>query len=70
MSVLTSGSQDYHKKQGILMSIEEQKEELDSVTRTAMKWKQEIDKLNAETDKKIEEFNKMTKKSKEWRKRE
>jgi|TARA_R100000152_G_C6764791_1_gene189468 cell division protein FtsB len=52
------------------MSIEEQKEELDSVTRTAMKWKQEIDKLNAETDKKIEEFNKMTKKSKEWRKRE
>jgi hypothetical protein len=35
-----------------------------------MKWKQEIDKLNAETDKKIEEFNKMTKKSKEWRKRE
>ena len=46
------------------MSIEEQKEELDSVTRTAMKWKQEIDKLNAETDKRLEEFTKMSKQSK------
>ncbi len=30
---------------------------------TARKWKEEIDKLNAETDKRLEEFLKMSKKT-------
>tara|TARA_Y100001937_G_scaffold5625_1_gene7455 strand:+ start:1922 stop:2056 length:135 start_codon:yes stop_codon:yes gene_type:complete len=30
-------------------------------------WKEEIERLNEETDKKIEEFLKMSKKSKSWR---
>ena len=34
---------------------------------SAKKWKEEIDKLNAETDKRLEEFRKLSKKSKIWR---
>jgi len=30
-------------------------------------WKEEIDKMNAETDKRLEEFLQMSKKSKVWR---
>tara|TARA_R100000005_G_C4791002_1_gene87814 strand:+ start:247 stop:381 length:135 start_codon:yes stop_codon:yes gene_type:complete len=30
-------------------------------------WKEEIERLNKETDKKIEEFLKMSEKSKSWR---
>ena len=30
-------------------------------------WKEEIDRLNKETDEKLEEFLKMNKKSKSWR---
>jgi hypothetical protein len=30
-------------------------------------WKEEIERLNEETDKKIEEFLKMSEKSKSWR---
>jgi|10_taG_2_1085330.scaffolds.fasta_scaffold02605_9 hypothetical protein len=34
----------------------------------AKMWKEEMDKLNAETDKKLEEFLKMSKTSEIWRK--
>ena len=34
---------------------------------SARKWKEEIDRLNAETDKKLEEFLKKSKKTKIWR---
>jgi len=34
---------------------------------TARKWKEEIDRLNAETDKKLEKFLKKSKESKIWR---
>ena len=34
---------------------------------TARKWKEEIDRLNAETDKKLEEFLKKSEESKIWR---
>ena len=33
-------------------------------------WKKEIDRLNKETDEKLEEFLKMSKKSKDWRKQD
>jgi len=34
---------------------------------SARKWKEEIDKLNAETDKQLQKFLQMSKKSKIWR---
>jgi hypothetical protein len=40
---------------------------LSELLESVKKWKEEIDKLNAETDKKLEEFLKMSKKSKVWR---
>jgi len=40
---------------------------LSELLETARKWKEEIDKLNAETDKRLEEFSKLSKKSKVWR---
>jgi hypothetical protein len=42
---------------------------LSDLLETARKWKEEIDKLNAETDKRLEEFLKMSKESKKWRKK-
>ena len=33
-------------------------------------WKEEIDRLNEKTDKKLQEFLKMSKESKEWRKQD
>jgi len=36
----------------------------------AKQWKEEIDRLNAETDKKLEEFLKTSKESRYWRKKD
>jgi len=39
---------------------------LSNLVESAKKWKEEIDRLNAETDKRLEEFLKMSKESKIW----
>ncbi len=39
---------------------------MSNLVESAKKWKEEIDRLNAETDKRLEEFLKMSKESKIW----
>jgi len=40
---------------------------LSELLEIAKEWKKEMDRLNAETDKRLEEFLKMSEKSKVWR---
>ena len=66
MSDLTRGSVGYPKRQEIEMSIKGAKDEsLDSTDLLAKEWKEEIDKLNAETDKRIKKYLEESK----WRKK-